>query len=104
MKHYRFQKNKRKLVEELRAKYSDYLDGSRTSLRSRLQLITKSSELLPANDFNKMLFTEPWIKFKTFFGHKKAEIDPEDNLRNFLVFIAMVKNPFSNLPDIQSHL
>lgn len=89
MKQYKFQKNKNKLVEELRAKYKDYLDSSRRSLHSRFGQRAKRSASNPANSFNKMIFTEPWVKFKTFFGHKKVEVDPEDNLRMKILLLIM---------------
>ena len=90
MKLHRFQKNKSRLVEELRLKYRDYLDGYKSSLRSQLQQRAERSVINPANGFNKMIFAEPWTKFKTFFGHKKVEVDPEDNLRMILSFLAVI--------------
>lgn len=63
------------------------------SARKRRDILTRRSSLKSLlrsraeyENFPAEIFTEYWGKLKTFFGHLKREIDPEDPLSNFVYF------------------
>ena len=80
-------KEKKQFVDKIREKYKDYINNPaklvNSIFRDRKKKLPKKAE----DYFNKMIFTDDWNKFKTFFGHKKIEIDPEDNLGTHLFFL-----------------
>lgn len=73
-------KEKQQFANKIRENYKDYIKNPsklvNTLFRDRTKKLSKKTE----DYFNKMIFTNDWIKFKTFFGHKKIDIDPEDNI------------------------
>ena len=84
MKRHQLANDKQQLVAMHREKYKDYISGSNKLVSSRFRDRGKKQQKRVEDYFNKMIFTDDWIRFKTFFGHKKLEIDPEDNMSTFI--------------------
>ena len=104
MKKHQLASEKQQLATRIKEKYKGYLNSQSQLASSRVRDRVRKQKKKPEDYFNKMIFTDDWMKFKTFFGHKKLDVDPEENIstitsliRDLYYNFALVTSPVYNV-------